>query len=117
MSNDKQIEKHIELPHQETIVGINTIQTKPFDNQKTETMSNDKQSSSVMNKNIVIVDAEVLTSVQYDLNDLAKLFEDVIMDLHNVKGCQQLRHSFILYRDMVDAIKDKLKECKSNETD
>lgn len=45
MSNNKQIKKHLELPHQETIVGINTIQTKPFDNQKIETMSNNKQSS------------------------------------------------------------------------
>ena len=44
MSN-KQIEKPLELPHQETIVGTNTIQTKPFDNQKTENMSNNKQSS------------------------------------------------------------------------
>jgi len=43
MSNNKQIEKPLELPHQETIVGINTIQTKPFDNQKE--MSNNKQSS------------------------------------------------------------------------
>ena len=45
MSNNKQIEKPLELPHQETIVGTNTIQTKPFDNQKT--MSNNKQSSSI----------------------------------------------------------------------
>ena len=78
-------------------------------------MSNNKQ-SSVMDKNIVIMDAEVLTSVQYDLSDLAKLLEDVIMDLHNAKGGQQLRHSFILYRDRVDAIKDKLNKGKSNGT-
>ena len=34
-------QKPLELPHQETIVGTNTIQTKPFDNQKE--MSNNKQ--------------------------------------------------------------------------
>lgn len=45
MSNNKQIEKSLEPKHQETIVGINTIQTKSFDNQKTENMSNNKQSS------------------------------------------------------------------------
>ena len=45
MSNDKQIQKRLELPHRETLVGINTIQTNPFDNQKTTTMSNNKQSS------------------------------------------------------------------------
>ena len=43
MSNNKQIEKPLELPHQETIVGTNTIQTKPFDNQKIVTMSNNKE--------------------------------------------------------------------------
>ena len=42
MSNNKQIEKPLELPHQETIVGTNTLQTKPFDNQKIEIMSNNK---------------------------------------------------------------------------
>jgi hypothetical protein len=78
-------------------------------------MSNDKQ-SSVMDKNIVIMDAEVFTSVQYDLADLTQLLEDVIMDLHNAKGGQQLRHSYILYRDRVDAIKNKLKKGKSNGT-
>lgn len=46
MSNNKQIEKPLELPHQETIVGTNTIQTKPFDNQKT--MSNDEQLTEPM---------------------------------------------------------------------
>ena len=45
MSNNKQIEKPLELPHQETIVGTNTIQTKLFDNQKT--MSNNKQPTAV----------------------------------------------------------------------
>jgi hypothetical protein len=43
----KAIRKHLELPHQEKIVGINTLQTKPFDNQKTETMSNNKQQTAV----------------------------------------------------------------------
>lgn len=43
MSNNKQIKKHLELPHRETILGINTIQTKPFDYQKIKEMSNNKQ--------------------------------------------------------------------------
>ncbi len=69
-----------------------------------------------MDKNIVIIDAEAFTSIHYDLADLTQLLEDVIMDLANAKGCQQLRHSYILYRDRVDAIKDKLKKGKSNGT-
>ena len=39
----KQIKKNLELPHRETVISTNTIQTKPFDNQKT--MSNNKQTS------------------------------------------------------------------------
>ena len=78
-------------------------------------MSNNEQSMK-MDKNIVIIDADAYTSIHYDLSDLTKLFEDVIMDLRNAKGGQQLRHSFILYRDRVDAIKDKLIKGKSNGT-
>jgi hypothetical protein len=77
-------------------------------------MSN--KQSSVMDKNIVIIDAEAFTSIQYDLADLTKLLEDVIMDLANAKGCQQLRHSYILYRDRVEQIKNNLKKEKSNGT-
>lgn len=77
-------------------------------------MDNNKQ--NIMDKNVVIIDAGVYTNIHYDLQDLTKLFEDVIIDLHNAKGGQQLRHSFILYRDRVDAIKDKLTKGKSNET-
>ena len=40
----KQIKKNLELPHRETVISTNTLQTKPFDNQKIETMSNNKQS-------------------------------------------------------------------------
>lgn len=40
----KQIKKNLELPHRETVISTNTIQTKPFDNQKIN-MSNNKQSS------------------------------------------------------------------------
>lgn len=44
MSNNEQIEKKLKLPHRETVISTNTIQTKPFDNQKIEIMSNNKQS-------------------------------------------------------------------------
>jgi hypothetical protein len=41
----KPIKKYLELPHMETIISANTLQTKPFDNQKVETMSNNKQTT------------------------------------------------------------------------
>ena len=47
MSNNKQIKKYLELPHRETVISTNTLQTKPFDNQKIETMSNNKQQTAV----------------------------------------------------------------------
>ena len=47
MSNNKQIKKYLELPHRETVISTNTLQTKPFDNQKIETMSNNKQKTAV----------------------------------------------------------------------
>jgi len=40
----KQIKKYLELPHRETVISTNTIQTKPFDNQKIN-MSNNKQTA------------------------------------------------------------------------
>ena len=46
MSNNKQIKKNLELTHRETVISTNTIQTKPFDNQKT--MSNNKQLTEPM---------------------------------------------------------------------
>ena len=39
------IEKYLELPHRETITGYDTLQTKSFDYQKTEIMSNKKQTA------------------------------------------------------------------------
>ena len=62
MSNNKQIEKPLELPHQETIVGTNTIQTKPFDNQKI--MSNNKQQPQPENLNNQFSNTEPLTHAQ-----------------------------------------------------
>ena len=68
-----------------------------------------------LDKQIVIIDAEAYTNLQHDLNDLAKLLEDVISDCYNVKGAQQVRHSYILYRDRVDTIKNNLKKARINE--
>ena len=39
------IEKYLEIPHRETITSYNTLQTKPFDYQKTENMNNKKQTA------------------------------------------------------------------------
>lgn len=71
-------------------------------------MSNSKQSLE-FDKQVVMIDAEAYTSIHYDLDDLTNLLEDIISDLYNVKGGQQIRHSYMLYRDRVNGIKEKLK--------
>jgi hypothetical protein len=55
-------------------------------------MSNDKIKTVTMNAN-------TLNDVFEDLNFLSKLMDDLISDLHNVKGGQQARHSYMLYRE------------------
>jgi hypothetical protein len=63
---DVLIKKHLELPHRETIVGINTLQTKPFDNQKMENMSNETQQSAVD----YYIDATMALEVSRGLNNM-----------------------------------------------
>jgi hypothetical protein len=47
INKEMKIEKYLEIPHQETIVSFNTLQTKPFDDNKIENMSNNKQQTAV----------------------------------------------------------------------
>jgi hypothetical protein len=95
MSNNKQIEKPLELPHQETIVGTNTIQTKPFDNQKT--MSNNKQTSIdwffdqlVFNRIIIINGTtywdKVKTKYEILLEQAREMYQDEI-EAAIIKNC------------------------------
>jgi len=70
---------------------------------KTRTMSNN-------NLKIVNVIKQNLDIVFEDLDVLSKLMDDLIVDLHNVKGGQQARHSYMLYREYVWRIKAELKK-------
>ena len=82
MSNNKQIEKPLELPHQETIVGTNTLQTKPFDNQKT--MSNNKQSSLdyYITKLTEILGPEIIKQISRDDNERIARLEKQAKAMH-----------------------------------
>ena len=62
-----------------------------------------------MDKQIVILDANTFKNVIDDLDHLSKLMDDMIVDMHNVKGGQQVRHSYMLYRKYIWDIKDELK--------
>jgi hypothetical protein len=75
---------------------------------KKNKMSNDKIKTVTMNAN-------TLNDVFEDLNFLSKLMDDLISDLHNVKGGQQARHSYMLYREYMWKLKADLKKGIINE--
>jgi hypothetical protein len=62
------------------------------------------------NLKVVNVIKQNLDIVFEDLDFLSRLMDDMISDMHNVKGGQQVRHSYMLYREYVWRIKAKLKE-------
>jgi hypothetical protein len=70
-----------------------------------------------MSNNIktVNMDENTLKNVFEDLDFLSRLMDDMVSDLHNVKGGQQARHSYMLYREYMWKIKAELKKGIINE--
>ena len=64
------------------------------------------------NNNIkkVSINEENLELVFEDLDFLSRLMDDMVSDMHNVKGGQQARHSYMLYREYMWKIKAELKK-------
>jgi hypothetical protein len=58
---------------------------------------------------------DTLDNVFEDLDFLSRLMDDMVSDLHNVKGGQQARHSYMLYREYMWKIKAELKKGIINE--
>ena len=63
-----------------------------------------------MSNKTVILNEENLNNVFEDLDFLSRLMDDMVSDLHNVKGGQQVRHSYMLYREYMWKIKAELKK-------
>ncbi len=63
-----------------------------------------------MSNKTVILNEENLNNVFEDLDFLSRLMDDMVSDLHNVKGGQQARHSYMLYREYIWKIKADLKK-------
>jgi hypothetical protein len=63
----------------------------------------------------VNVDENTLKNVFEDLDFLSRLMDDMISDMHNVKGGQQVRHSYMLYREYMWKMKAELKKGIANE--
>ena len=53
---------------------------------------------------------DTLKNVFEDLDFLSRLMDDMISDMHNVKGGQQVRHSYMLYREYMWKMKAELKK-------
>lgn len=51
---------------------------------------------------------DALGNVFEDLDFLSRLMDDMVSDLHNVKGGQQARHSYMLYREYMWRMKSNL---------
>jgi hypothetical protein len=49
----------------------------------------------------IIIDANKLDNALELLDDLAKMMEDRIVELHKAQGGQQARHAYIFYREKV----------------
>jgi hypothetical protein len=67
------------------------------------------------NMKTVNMSEDALGNVFEDLDFLSRLMDDMVSDLHNVKGGQQARHSYMLYREYMWKIKAELKKGIVNE--
>jgi hypothetical protein len=62
------------------------------------------------NMKTVNMSKDTLDNVFEDLDFLSRLMDDMISDMHNVKGGQQVRHSYMLYREYMWKMKAELKK-------
>jgi len=62
------------------------------------------------NMKTVSINEENLELVFEDLDFLSRLMDDMVSDLHNIKGGQQARHSYMLYREYMWRMKSNLQK-------
>lgn len=61
------------------------------------------------------IKAQAYKDAMEDLEHLSRLMDDMISDMHNVKGGQQVRHCYMLYRDRIYDVQRTLREGTKNE--
>ena len=54
------------------------------------------------------IQKEDLENIIDNIDELSKLLDERIVDLHNIKGAMQARHAYIFYRKLVWNIRDGL---------
>ena len=76
------------------------------------TLNEQKKIRTMSNNNLKTVNMskDTLDNVFEDLDFLSRLMDDMISDMHNVKGGQQVRHSYMLYREYMWKMKAELKK-------
>lgn len=62
------------------------------------------------NMKTVSINEENLELVFDDLDMLSRLMDDMVSDMYNVKGGQQVRHSYMLYREYMWRMKSNLRK-------
>ncbi len=60
----------------------------------------------------VILNAKRLDEAFEILDDLAKLMDDRVSDLYQIKGAMQARHAYIYYRSLVWKAVEELKKAQ-----
>jgi hypothetical protein len=56
------------------------------------------------------IEVKKATEILENLSDLEKLLDEIIVDLHNVKGMMPVRHAYVLYRNMLLDARVKLRD-------
>lgn len=70
-------------------------------NETSETLTKFLTDKTMKKETGVIIDANKLDSALELLDDLAKMMDDRIVELHKAQGGQQARHAYIFYREKV----------------
>ena len=66
-----------------------------------------------------LIDNKALENFFEVVDDLSKLLDDRVIELHKVQGMQQCRHAYIFYRKLLwearDIIKDNIEHIEAKE--
>ncbi len=83
---------------------LNKLENKldeALSNETSETLNKFLNDKRMTKETGVIIDANKLDSALELLDDLAKMMDDRIVELHKAQGGQQARHAYIFYREKV----------------
>ena len=83
---------------------LNKLENKldeALSNETSETLNKFLNDKRMKKETGIIIDANKLDNALELLDDLAKMMDDRIVELHKAQGGQQARHAYIFYREKV----------------